>query len=156
MAANVTAAIVIDAGFIQTLKRFFPKFELKLPFAYPPGLLTKLSTGLDASLRASAARKAAAALETHTPQPKWVPEEEPPPPPESELIVEMEHAVAREEAVDVLYHVPGRPAPEYRHLTPLLVEQRGMRYYLIAYCHTRRADRTFRLDRLQLLDFPPA
>ena len=25
----------------------------------------------------------------------------------------------------------------------------------IAYCHTRRANRTFRIDRLQLLDQPP-
>jgi predicted DNA-binding transcriptional regulator YafY len=67
----------------------------------------------------------------------------------------LEQALAREESIDVLYQARGRSTPEYRHLTPFLVEQRGPRYYLIAYCHTRRANRTFRLDRLRLIDHPP-
>jgi hypothetical protein len=123
---------------------------LMSPFAPPPGLMGKLVDGLDAALRASAAHKATRALAELAPAPKWVPEEEVPPTPEPELIAALQRAIDKEETVDVLYHVYGRRTPEYRHLSPLLVEQRGPRYYLIAYCHTRRANRTFRLDRLRL------
>jgi hypothetical protein len=128
---------------------------LKALYAPPPGLLGKLTAGLDLSHRGAAARKASKLLEMVFPKSEWIPEEELPSPPEEELIVYLEQAIAREESIDVLYKARGRSMPEYRHLTPLLVEQRGPRYYLIAYCHTRRANRTFRLDRLRLIDHPP-
>lgn len=57
----------------------------------------------------------------------------------------------RAEALDVLYQASGKHSPELRHLTPLLMEERGGKVYLVAYCHTRRAARTFRLDRLQFI-----
>jgi len=116
----------------------------------PPGLLTRLTENLDHSLRAVAARKATAMLEHLKPMPTWKPEEDPPPLPSEELIMAIQGAIDREEPIDVLYKASGKHTPEYRHLTPLIVEPRGERYYLIAYCHTRRANRTFRLDRLQL------
>lgn len=118
--------------------------------ASPPGLLRRLTQNLDHSLRAVAARKATAMLEIIKPLPPWKPEEAPPPLPPEELIAAIQGAIDREESIDVLYKASGKHAPEYRHLTPLIVEPRGERYYLIAYCHTRRANRTFRLDRLKL------
>jgi hypothetical protein len=123
--------------------------------AQPPGLLARLTEKLDYSLHAAAARKATAMLEQIRPLPPWKPEEEPPPLPSEELIMAIQGAIDREESIDVLYKASGRHSAEYRHLSPLLVEQRGERFYLIAYCHTRRANRTFRLDRLKLIDFPP-
>ncbi len=123
--------------------------------APPPGLMVKLTVGLDSASRGAAARKATELLEIISPEPIWIPEEEPPPQPAEELLAFLDRAIAREESIDVIYHTHGRKKSEYRHLTPLLVEQRGPRYYLIAYCHTRRANRTFRLDRLRLIDYPP-
>lgn len=52
-------------------------------------------------------------------------------------------------ALDILYRVPGYPA-EQRRITPLLVEERGGHVYVIAFCQTRRAQRTFRLDRIEI------
>ena len=54
-----------------------------------------------------------------------------------------------QQAIDVLYRVPGYPA-EQRRITPLLIEQRGEYTYVSAYCQNRRAQRTFRLDRIEI------
>jgi predicted DNA-binding transcriptional regulator YafY len=54
-----------------------------------------------------------------------------------------------QQALDILYRAPGFPA-EQRRITPLSIEQRGERTYVIAYCQTRRAQRTFRLDRMEI------
>jgi hypothetical protein len=53
------------------------------------------------------------------------------------------------QALDMLYRVPGCN-PERRRITPLLIEQRGEHTYIIAYCQTRRGQRTFRLDRMDV------
>jgi hypothetical protein len=118
----------------------------------PPGLITKLTTGLDSSCRAAAARRAAEYLEQIFPKPVIVREEDPPPQPEQEILNLLEQAISHQETVYVRYRAFGRTTPEMRCLTPLLLEKRGPRFYLIAYCHTRRANRTFRLDRLCLAD----
>jgi len=52
-------------------------------------------------------------------------------------------------AVEILYRAPGCP-PEKRRITPLLIEQRGEYTYVQAYCQSRRAKRTFRLDRMEI------
>jgi predicted DNA-binding transcriptional regulator YafY len=52
------------------------------------------------------------------------------------------------QALDILYRTPGYPA-EQRRITPLYIDQRGEVTYVIAYCQTRRAQRTFRLDRIE-------
>lgn len=54
-----------------------------------------------------------------------------------------------QQALDILYRAPGFPA-EQRRITPLSIEQRGEHTYVIAYCQTRRAQRTFRLDRMEI------
>jgi len=128
---------------------------LRAPFAPPPGLFSHLVTGLDDRLRAAAARKASQALAQLAPVPSWVPEEEPPSLPEDDLVDFLQKAIAIEQPVDITYQASQQSTPEYRHVTPLLLEQRGPRYYLLAYCHNRRSNRTFRLDRLRLVDFPP-
>lgn len=122
----------------------------------PLGLMAKLEAGLDLSSRGAAARKANELLKVIFPEEQsFAEEEELPPQPAPDLVNFLQQAIASQESIDVLYHARGHEKPEYRHLTPLLVEQRSGRYYLIAYCHIRRANRTFRLDRLQLIDAPP-
>jgi predicted DNA-binding transcriptional regulator YafY len=53
------------------------------------------------------------------------------------------------QALDMLYRAPGCN-PEKRRITPLAIEQRGEHTYIIAYCQTRRGQRTFRLDRMEV------
>jgi hypothetical protein len=55
-----------------------------------------------------------------------------------------------QQALDILYHAPGSLRPEHRRITPLLMEERRGQVYVTAYCHTRRAQRTFRLDRIEI------
>jgi len=54
-----------------------------------------------------------------------------------------------QQAIDVYYRMPGYPA-EQRRITPLLIEERGEYTYVSAYCQNRRAQRTFRLDRIEI------
>ncbi|MDR3577797.1 MAG: WYL domain-containing protein [Anaerolineaceae bacterium] len=126
--------------------------ELQNDFVPPPGLLDRLTRGMGHNLCSAAAKQASVILKLIKPQSYWQPEVEPPPLPSEELVARLQKAVDQEQAINVLYQASGRPTAEYRHLTPLLIEQRGERFYLIAYCHTRRANRTFRLDRLQLIN----
>jgi hypothetical protein len=52
------------------------------------------------------------------------------------------------EALDISYTAPNCQ-PELRRITPLAIEQRGGHEYVIAYCQTRRGNRTFRVDRMR-------
>ncbi|MHC1733411.1 MAG: helix-turn-helix transcriptional regulator [Bacteroidales bacterium] len=125
--------------------------EVQRDFIPPPGLLNRLTCGMDHTLRATAAKRAQNLYEQIHPQPAWLPENAPSQTPPKGLVEDLQKAIDREEAINVLYQASGRHSAEPRHLTPLLIEQRRERYYLIAYCHTRRANRTFRLDRLELI-----
>ena len=104
---------------------------------------------------AAAARQANAVLQQLRPPTAWQSELEPPPAPAEELLEKLQGMIDREESVEVLYKAAGRSTADYRHLSPLLVEQRGERFYLIAYCHLRRANRTFRPNRLELIESHP-
>ena len=54
-----------------------------------------------------------------------------------------------QQGLDLLYHAPGY-APEQRRITPLSIEERNGQTYVIAWCQSRRAQRTFRLDRMEI------
>ena len=117
--------------------------------ALPPGLFSRLATPLNLPLRAAAVQKAWKAVETRFPRPAWVPEPEPPERPLTETLLWLEQAIAHQTPIDFLYQKAEGYRPETRHVTPLLIEQRGLRFYLIGYCHTRRANRMFRVDRMR-------
>jgi len=143
------------AGFSQSEQAYLLSLVLLAEnisnvIAPPPGIAGKLAAGLEAPLRAAAARKASRALAHISPLPAWQPEDTPPPPPNENLVQTLQEAIDRQESIDILYQASGKHAPEYRHITPLLIESRGERSYLLAYCHQRRSNRTFRLDRLKL------
>ncbi len=59
-------------------------------------------------------------------------------------------AMKTQAGIQILYSAPNSVRPEPRRITPLLIEERGGHEYIIAYCHTRRGQRTFRLDRMEL------
>jgi hypothetical protein len=117
--------------------------------AAPAGLAQRLGQGLPFALRAAAARQAYRGLQRLVPQGLTI-EEELPPPPAADLLAAVQSAIGQQEALTVWYQTPGRPNAERRQITPLLIEQRSTRFYLIAYCHQRRANRQFRLDRMRL------
>ncbi len=59
-------------------------------------------------------------------------------------------AIQLQQAFDMLYHAPSGERPEVRRITPLALEQRGGHTYVSAYCHTRKGNRLFRLDRMEV------
>lgn len=61
----------------------------------------------------------------------------------------LEKYLRLQQAIDVLYRAPGYPA-EQRRITPLGIEHRGEHTYVTAFCQTRRAQRLFRLDRMEI------
>ena len=111
---------------------------------------------MDHPSRAAAARRASQMLEKINPPARWQPETDPPLGVPQSLQDTLQKAIDLQEGVDVLYQAAGRAAPEFRHISPLLIEKRHARVYLVAYCHNRRANRTFRLDRLKLIEPQPA
>ena len=126
-----------------------------IPIGEPPGLSKKLADGLPFTLRAAAARKADKAIRELMPQAAWVPDAELPPIPDTQTLRRLEEYLQNGGSIDILYRKTEQSQPDHRRVTPLVIEQRGLRFYLIAYCHNRRARRTFRIDRLQLVQEPP-
>ncbi|MBK9094024.1 MAG: WYL domain-containing protein [Anaerolineae bacterium] len=57
-------------------------------------------------------------------------------------------AIAGEHSVELTYWTAGRGELTHRRVDPYRLETRGAVTYLIAYCHLRRAERVFRLDRI--------
>lgn len=127
---------------------------LQFPVSPPDGLLQRLEAHLK-EVEVQAAEHLALKIIEHQSPSKWAaPEPEFPLQPTGTMLETLKEAVLREETLEVYYWVPGRPAAEIRRLSPLAIEERGGRAYLLAYCHTRRGNRTFRLDRLTLTGNP--
>ena len=76
-----------------------------------------------------------------------------PPFPVAPLLPVLEEAIARRATVEIEYHSLDRPAT-VRRVDPLRLEQRGRRgtVYLIAFCHLRGEERTFRVDRIAVVE----
>ena len=143
-----SAERVYLAGLIRAVE------TLHFPASPPEGLLERLEAGLGTEKVQAGVRLAERIVSQQSP-PRWLPPEPDLPelPPVSLLEI-LQIAIHQEETVEVSYHVPGRPSAETRRLSPLSIEERGGRSYLLAYCHTRRGNRTFRLDRLTLTGSP--
>ncbi|MDH7487498.1 MAG: WYL domain-containing protein [Anaerolineae bacterium] len=61
----------------------------------------------------------------------------------------IEQAIAEGKDLDIVYWSAGRGQQTTRHVTPYWIEERNSVPYLIAYCHSRQAQRVFRLDRIE-------
>jgi len=68
-------------------------------------------------------------------------------------------SIRQQMAFDMLYTAPSAhlslvgydaDRPELHRITPSLIEERGGHTYIIAYSHTRRGQRTYRLDRMDV------
>ena len=114
-----------------------------------PELVEKLAQILPDKLRRAATKASRLALERLQPPTDYLPAEPPGSIPQQRIDA-LQQAIERGDTLRVWYRKTGQHAAECRRLTPLLIEQRGLCLYLIAYCHERRANRTFRLDRLLL------
>ncbi len=127
---------------------------LRFPVSPPDGLLQQLEADLEEFAVRAIERQTQKIVENLSP-PRWAaPEPDFPPHPPGALLETLREAILYEETLEVSYRGPGRPAAEIRRLSPLAIEERGGRTYLLAYCHTRRGNRTFRLDRLTLTGNP--
>ena len=71
----------------------------------------------------------------------------------------IQQCLRQQTAFDMLYSAPSAhlslvgfdaDRPEVHRITPLLIEERGGFTYVIAYSHTRRGQRTYRLDRMDV------
>ena len=123
--------------------------ELDIGVGASPDLVEKLSATLPpALLRAARDRAARATHKRSIPAPFSPPSEPGIVPPER--INFLQRAADREEALTIWYWQAGAVRAEQRRVTPLVIEQRGVGLYMLAFCHRRRANRTFRLDRLLL------
>jgi len=73
-----------------------------------------------------------------------------PPFPVAPLLPILEKAIARRATLEIEYHPAGDRPVTVRRVDPLRLEQRGRRgtVYLIAFCHLRGEERTFRVDRI--------
>lgn len=139
-----------DYAGIVALLRLAEKMGVGLA---PADLAMKTARRLPPALRAAAERRADKAWEKLRPRSERLAAREPVPFSVGPIEEILREAARGQEAVDILYQASGRHAPESRRITPLLVEARAGRMYVLAYCHLRRANRTFRLDRIQIMGF---
>lgn len=75
--------------------------------------------------------------------------------PTGPLVEALEQAIAAGMSVDLLYYTAGRDQHIRRRVDPLRLEWHGKVPYLIAFCHLRKAQRVFRVDRIEALEPVP-
>jgi hypothetical protein len=68
-----------------------------------------------------------------------------------EVRYNIQQAIEKETELLIEYFTPGKPAQK-RWIEPLYLAERSDKIYLTAYCHLRKEERIFRVDRLKILD----
>ncbi|MCI0398449.1 MAG: WYL domain-containing protein [Chloroflexi bacterium] len=76
-----------------------------------------------------------------------------PPPPLAHLPSPLAEAITGRQSLRIIYRGPGGATE--RTITPLYPATYQRVAYLVAYCHLRQDQRTFRLDRISILDANP-
>ena len=74
------------------------------------------------------------------------------PSPTAPLLPELERAMAQGATIEIDYHTAGRGHLLSRRVDPLRLEWRGGVPYLVAFCHLRQENRTFRVDRIERIE----
>jgi hypothetical protein len=74
------------------------------------------------------------------------------PSPTAPLLPELERAMAQGSTIEIDYHTAGRGHLLSRRVDPLRLEWRGGVPYLVAFCHLRQENRTFRVDRIERIE----
>lgn len=121
----------------------------------PPGAPLLPHAQLSARLRAGLSPQLCAAVDAA------LADLRPPPPlaaateagavPLDQKVRRLRTALARQDAVTLIYDTGGQGAARTRTVRPLALEQRADHWYLRAYCTARQAERTFRVDRIVAL-----
>jgi hypothetical protein len=65
------------------------------------------------------------------------------------VLPQLEAAIAAGTSITLTYWTAGRGELTHRTVDPYRIEHRAGVPYLVAYCHTRRAERVFRVDRIR-------
>ena len=73
-------------------------------------------------------------------------------PQRTQLVTQLESAIAAGAVVAMTYYTAGRDAVTERRVEPLRLEWWGPVPYLVAWCTWRRAERVFRIDRIRQLE----
>ena len=138
-----------DRVVIATALRLYVRLadELRLPARPPHTLAHAWGEGLTLAQRDEVERLVEEALERLR---RAAPPEEPYrlPLPTGPLLEALEEAIAAGETVEIEYYTAGRGHVTRRRVEPLRLEWRGEVVYLIAYCHLRKDQRVFRVDRI--------
>jgi len=71
------------------------------------------------------------------------------PEPIGPLLDKLEAAIEEEAVIEIEYYTASRAHTTVRRVEPLRLEWRGDVAYLVAYCHLRGDQRTFRVDRIE-------
>ena len=136
----------IAAQVYRTLGRFIP-----LPLRLPSALLEELEGNLSPSALAGAeatVQETISRLQDALDGWSAHPPPSAPGPVESILSL-IEKALARREALEMVYWTEGRGRRTQRVVEPRRLEWRGEVPYLIAYCRLRQEERVFRVDRIE-------
>jgi len=128
------------------------ELERRLRAGLPPALDAAVDAALDDLGCADAARPAALPWDGPTAPDQQAAASAPAP--DTPLRRTLRRAIAAGAAVELHYHSPDE-GPSWRTVRPLELERRGELWYLRAYCTLRRAERTFRLDRIRSIGPPP-
>jgi hypothetical protein len=140
------AALLLARSVYQGLARF-----IALPAPLPASIFIDLEQRLSPSAIAAAEAQAArvldalaAALDGWTPLPSPQPGHD-----QDTLRPSIEAAIRDGQLLRLAYWTAGRGELTHRLVEPYRLEQRGYTLYLIGYCREARAERIFRLDRIQ-------
>jgi hypothetical protein len=144
LAAGECAALLAACA---CYRRYAPE---GLPLVMPATLEARLWRGLTPPLRAAVEAALAVIEGPEAPEADGGTDAAPLPPttPEAAMRV-MQRALTRQRLVMIAYDTGGEGRLTRRTVRPLGLERRGERWLLHAYCLQRRAERTFRLDRVR-------
>ena len=144
LAAGECAALLAACA---CYRRYAPE---GLPLVMPATLEARLWRGLTPPLRAAVEAALAVIEGPEAPEADGGTDAAslPPTTPEAAMRV-MQRALRRQRLVMIAYDTGGEGRLTRRTVRPLGLERRGERWLLHAYCLQRRAERTFRLDRVR-------
>jgi predicted DNA-binding transcriptional regulator YafY len=124
---------------------------LNIKLSTPPGFLVRLTQGMDDQTKESVIKLANKIIRESVPISSDDNEINSYSQTDNELTKIIQDIIDQEGSMNIVYQKPGVERADLRHISPLLIEKRGQWIYVLAYCHDRKANRTFRLDRLKLV-----
>ena len=151
VASAVTLTVAEQAAVVGALQLAAPQWPADAGLALPPDLAPRLAAMLSPALQAALAQAFPPRPLTQPAAPT-VASSAPSAPPD--LAVALQTLIAQRRPV-TLHYTDAAGAVSARLVYPLAVDTVGAHQYLRAWCRQRRAERSFRLDRILALDPDP-